>query len=351
MRTNPHSGPTGAPCPGSGSGSGSGPSQTLDAVFDPSFSEDASDEPQWTPLQLACLTGDLAVVQSLLSSSSSSSPAEVGGLVNAPPSGYYGQTALQAACLRGHEEIVQILLENGADVHASGGNNSERNAFELACGTTTSYQERIVEMLLAAGAVVNPPSVTRYGGRTPLQAASEAGHVSLVRKLLELGADVNAPASTSSGITALQGAVWRGHHAVVDILLQSGAEVNSPPAKYKGVTALQAACLIGDERMVELLLQRDAHVNAKGSQLGGGTALHAAASGGHVRIVERLLDRGADVNAESGWGRQTPLQCAWLIGREDIVELFRRRGATGSEKGGQILFATAGRAAVWRDIP
>lgn len=56
-------------------------------------------------------------------------------VVNHPPMGYYGQTALQATSMRGHDLVAQALIEAGADVNAPGGNNIYRNAFELACGT------------------------------------------------------------------------------------------------------------------------------------------------------------------------------------------------------------------------
>lgn len=56
-------------------------------------------------------------------------------IVNAPPQGWYGQTALQAACMHEHDEAVRILLDAGADIGAPGGNNIYRNAFEYACGT------------------------------------------------------------------------------------------------------------------------------------------------------------------------------------------------------------------------
>lgn len=58
--------------------------------------------------------------------------------MNAPPEGWYSQTALQAACMREHEDVVRVLLSAGADIGAPGGNNIYMNAFELACGTGMS---------------------------------------------------------------------------------------------------------------------------------------------------------------------------------------------------------------------
>ncbi|KAK1756650.1 putative ankyrin repeat protein L93 [Echria macrotheca] len=310
----------------------------LDAVFDPSLVTDDVDEYCWTPLQLAARTGDLLEVNRIISSAPNYGEAQA--TVNAPPTGYYGQTALQAACMRGHTDVVRALLNAGADIHAAGGNNSYRNAFEVACSVGN---REIFDMLLAAGADVSPATITRYGGRTPLQAAAEGGHRELASRLIELGANVNAPASTSSGLTALQAAVWRQHHDIVRILLEHGANVNAPPARYKGLTALQAAALVGDMNMVDLLLDQDADINAPGSQLNGGTALHAAAAGGHVEIVEKLLKRGHNPNATAGWAKQTPVQSAFVVGRSDIVDVLIQAGATGPVAGGKILFTTVKR--------
>lgn len=314
-----------------------------DAAFDPTLVSDDPDEYCWTPLQLAARSGDLPQVESILASTVDDNERQAA--VNAPPAGYYGQTALQAACMRGHADVVKALLAAGADIHAAGGNNSHRNAFEVACG---AGNRRIVDMLLDAGAIVNVGRVTRYGGRTPLQAAAEGGNEALVERLLTLGANVNAPASVSSGVTALQAAVWKQHRGVVHLLLARGADVNAPAGRYKGATALQAASLVGDMTLVELLLDNSADVNAAGSQFNGGTALHAAAAGGHIDVVQRLLTAGADPNSVAGWARQTPLQCAFLIGRTDIADLLRASGANGPPGGGKILFTTAKRIGEWQ---
>lgn len=145
--------------------SGRQPRITADSVADPTLvpgdEEEDLDEYCWTPIQLTLRAGDLDEVRRIINSAAS--PAEAQSLVNAPPTGYYGQTALQAACIRSHGHVVEALLAAGADVYAAGGNNSYRNAFEIAC---LAGDEHIVHMLLAAGAVVNPSSITRYGGRT-----------------------------------------------------------------------------------------------------------------------------------------------------------------------------------------
>lgn len=109
-----------------------------DAKWDPtplSENDDEDEEPQWTDLQLASRIGDLTRVEEILSACIDS--AQRLEVVNHPPVGYYGQTALQAASMRGHYHVAQALIDAGADINAPGGNNIYRNAFELACGTGT----------------------------------------------------------------------------------------------------------------------------------------------------------------------------------------------------------------------
>ncbi|KAI8304429.1 hypothetical protein K4K61_006192 [Colletotrichum sp. SAR11_59] len=241
----------------------------LDATWDPTLQTDDGEEYCWTPLQLAARGGELENIREILAAN----PAAV----NDPPRGYYGQTAIQAACMHGREQAVQILVDAGADIHFCGGNNFQRNALQIACG---HGNEKVVDILLSAGAKVNealskpahpthgslasPVVVTRYNGRTALQAAAERGHDHLVSRLLSLGADVNAPPSPTAGYTALQAAAGGGYMKILKLLLQQGADINGASAKYKGYTALQGACLGGHLEIVDLLIKEGANVHALG---------------------------------------------------------------------------------------
>ncbi|KAH6648343.1 ankyrin repeat protein [Truncatella angustata] len=316
-----------------------------DARWDPSTlpTEEADEEPRWTELQLASRDGDIQRINELLSRHKDNRMKLE--IVNEPAIGYYGQTALQAACMKGHETVARALLEAGANVNAPGGNNIYRTAFELACGTG---QIGLIRLLLDAGAVFDPKKVTRYQGRTPIQAAAEGGHEAAVLLLLERGANINAAASPSSGVTALQTACFEGHVSLVKLLIARGADVNGLPGKFSGYTALQGACLAGEVDIVRILLGEGVDVNAPGSLYSGGTALHAAASRGNMEIVKILLSAGADPNSAAGRRGQTPMQSAYLIGEMDIVHLLLEAGATGPLTGGKILFGN-GRTRSWTE--
>jgi ankyrin repeat protein len=319
---------------------------SLDAAWDPTLQTDDGEEYCWTPLQLAARGGELDKIREILSVN----PAAI----NAPPRGYYGQTAIQAACMYGHVEVVQMLVDAGADIHFCGGNNFQRNALQIACG---QGNDKVVDILLGAGAKVNETSstparhvrgsprssvfVTRYNGRTALQAAAERGHMHLVSRLLELGADVNAPPSPTAGYTALQAAAGGGYTAIVKLMIQHGADINGASAKYKGYTALQGACLGGHIEIVDLLLREGADVHALGGTYGDGMALHAAAEKGRIDVIRRLLEAGADINACSfkrGRG-QTALQSAAAGGHDEAIQVLTDNGATGKTGGGSFLFS------------
>lgn len=88
-------------------------------------------------------------------------------------------------------------------------------------------------------------------GYTPLHYASRAGHVDVVRALLEAGAAVNA-ATTAGRATPLHRAAYVGHVEVVKLLLHAGAlpDLEDYP---EGHTALDKARQQGHLQVVELL--------------------------------------------------------------------------------------------------
>lgn len=93
---------------------------------------------------------------------------------------------------------------------------------------------------------------------------------------------------------------------IVRLLLQAGADPNAP--EDDGLLPLHQGARNSNPMVVSHLLDAGADLNARDNE--GYTALHwAAAQSGNGRVVKALLDRGADPFAESNDGR-TPLHSA-----------------------------------------
>ena len=91
--------------------------------------------------------------------------------------------------------------------------------------------------------------------------ASQEGHLSVVKKLLEAKAEVNK--QRHDGVTALMSASFFGKETVVKLLLENKANVD----KYSQdkFTPLMFAVKSGSNEIVKLLLKKGANPNIKNS--------------------------------------------------------------------------------------
>ena len=113
-------------------------------------------------------------------------------------------------------------------------------------------------LLLSSAAVVCVSNVNAaIDGRIALQAAAAGGHLGVVKRLLAVKADVNAPAAGNGGRTALQVAADSGHLKVKERRLAARADVNTPNSRNHGRTVLQTAAACG--HLVEAFHEETAH--------------------------------------------------------------------------------------------
>ncbi len=230
----------------------------------------------------------------------------------------------------------------------------------------------------------------RHGG-TALILASRLGLNTVVRSLLDRGADVEA--KDDRGATALMLASRGGHKphtAVVRMLIAAGAKVDvsdDGPRVVRGFdfdyapggldeaggvpSALIHACSNGHAEIVRLLL--DAGANIEKTDIDGVTPLMfaVAVAGAHILIpdewrryeanVRTLLERGADVHRRDNEGR-TAWQYAIKLWNHasthghpldavekcaEIVELLEEYGATRT----RCLFGGFDRCAISSTLP
>ena len=127
-----------------------------------------------------------------------------------------------------------------------------------------------------------------------LRIAAGNDHASLVKFLIEAGADVNVRASnvnpgSASMHTALYVAAQEGHALVVMDLIKAGADLNI--ATSKNCTPLFIAAQNGHDDVVASLIQAGANLH-KALQPCGCTPLQIAVSKKHEKIVKMLRHYG-----------------------------------------------------------
>lgn len=135
-------------------------------------------------------------------------------------------------------------------------------------------------------------------------------------------------------------AAAKGRESVVRLLLDKGADVNAKSAD--GRTALMSAVENGSEQMVRWLIEKGADVRAKDE--GDRTMLANAmfkmgfesGEGKYRRIAILLIEGGADPNGLAigtlNGGPMTVLQNATFSKWDDIARLLVEKGAVDSDK-------------------
>lgn len=183
--------------------------------------------------------------------------------------------------------LQKILFENKVDVNVN--KKCEIYDFPLhyAC---KKGKLAIIEMLLANNADLHKQNIK---GMTSLHMASYKGHLPVVKKLVELNANVQAKTKTH-GQTPFIFASKEGNLEVVNFLGEHGANVNTKTKKY-GKTALHIASHKGHlPVVVELIFNLDANVNCRSNS--GCSPLFYAAESGHLEICDFLIQNNASLN-------------------------------------------------------
>ncbi len=251
-------------------------------------------------------------------------------------------TPLLIAIANDHLDVAKYLLEKGADINAADywGRTPLWTALDVRdldydrAGEQHSDRPAwlaMIQTLLDRGANVNariaevPPirrwvlpisdiSWVDFTGETPFVRAALAGDITVMRLLLEHGADPNIPTfSNTTALMAAAGVNWsvgqtyteskEGLMEAVKLCLERGADVNA--VNTMGFTALTGAVNRASDDIVELLVSKGARMDIKDKE---GRTLHDWAEGVFLATVppERkpstiaLLEKLAAEHAGSG---------------------------------------------------
>ncbi|KAL8369967.1 hypothetical protein RB595_000363 [Gaeumannomyces hyphopodioides] len=258
-----------------------------------------------TPL-LTAIRGKLSILRAVLK----------GGRADIEKKDGYSRTPLHYAVIKGRVEAVKLLLARKASVSAKTDDSFTPLTFAAMYGKL-----KIFNLLLENGASV---STLCSEARTPLHYAAKYGHIEIANILLEKG--VSPQAQDKGRGTALDYAVYKRHWDMVELLLKKGRrgcwslsqsqpqENNKPPAAS-----------VNDEAVISALKKETGPSRQ--------TPLEVAAFLGRNDLVHRLVNEHGCHPQGIRWREATPLYLAVENGHQGCIEMLVSCGADVNEHG------------------
>lgn len=194
--------------------------------------------------------------------------------------------------------------------------------------TPTPPSTEFIEFVEFLGSYVTSANF-KTGGYPPsmLLHATERVEISVVRFILQNGADVNMRSGTERGTTPLQAATQIGNYELMKLLLEAGAEVNRVARGTRSL--LQIACDRGSLGRLNFLVAHGADIHKP--PISGALILHEAVQSRRLKIAKRLLDLGIDIDQTGRRGR-TALYIAVNQNYQDFVSFLLDNKATMSDE-------------------
>jgi ankyrin repeat protein len=162
----------------------------------------------------------------------------------------------------------------------------------------------------------------KYNQNLDIFEATSVGDNKRVNQLLDKDTEL-INSFSPDGFTALGLASFFGHISLVKLLLDKGANPNIASNNQFKVTPLHSACAISATDIAELLIKHGSDVNVK--QMQGITPLHSAAHNGQTKLSKLLIENGAEINAKMENGK-TPLFMANEKNFQETAELIIKYG-------------------------
>lgn len=233
---------------------------------------------------------------------------------------YRGWRDVPREALRRHEVLIGYLLARGAD-------------YDISMAAKIGDLERVRQLLGENPALANgAPDYTGYYNGVPLRCAAGAGHMAVVRLLLEHGANPNQPEPVAPLGGALHAAIGSEHYEIVKLLLEHGANPNAAVessgscfwmakrngapqeilnliASRGGAMNVEMACYDGDLPILAALLNANPSLPVH-------EHLGSAIDNDHQGLVALVMRHQPDVLKKMGFAAgKTPEYTRWLLER------------------------------------
>lgn len=199
-------------------------------------------------------------------------------------------------------ERLSTLLKKLYETQITGDINEE-----LVKAAANGDNKKCDEILNKIGSNVNGV----FAGHTALQAASQNGHLNVIKMLIKCNADLEIEVI----LAKLEFKVKKKKHN-----LSLSLFISSKKNKDKdGDRAIHHAAFGDEANVIELLAKTNCDLNARNKRRQ--TALHIGINKGHLDVVRMLLKCGAHPNLCDSEG-DTPMHDAISKKRDDMIELL-----------------------------
>ncbi|XP_048257878.1 uncharacterized protein LOC124126822 isoform X2 [Haliotis rufescens] len=253
-------------------------------------------------VQLACMGGNEAIVQHLVSSSNTC--INTRGWI-------YGWTPVMMAAFKGQQSVFDLLVSKDADL-TQVDKNGNGLLYVACCGGNTAIVQYLVS---SSNTCINTRG--QYG-RTPVMMAAFNGHQSVFDLLVSKNADLTLV--NNNGDSLLHLACYGGNTAIVQYLV-SPSNVNT--RGQNGWTPVMIAAVKGHQSVFDLLVSKHADLTLVDNN--GDSLLHLACYGGNTAIVQYLVSP-SNVNTR-GQNGLTPVMMAAFKGHQSMFYLLVSKNA------------------------
>ena len=260
--------------------------------------------------------------------------------VNNPTHPTHGYRPVHWAAFKGRLAILQCLIEHRADINVLVGAD-EYHLIHIA-----SIQGHVEVVLFLLDKNPNLLNITDAYNQTPVIWAACEGHVTLVRRLAILHADLtvatNTPKDETHGYRPIHWAFARKRFDVARCLIKEHRVSISTRVGAMQYHLIHIASLNGEPEGVQILLDKDPTLlNVKDAN--GQTPVLLAAIKNHFALVKYLVEQRADLTIATDCPNHEkngylPIHWAAAEGHYAIVEYFISCGVNPSKRVGAMQY-------------